>query len=131
MWVSGWNVHHLGPLLFLIYIDGLPGIQLSGGSVVIFADDLLLHRVTTCFEDLVCVFKMTLSSYSTGCLPTKAEIESKSLFISWKRFLAVPPPPPPPILYVNGSPREHVSSYRNLGILISSDLSWSNHIKLS
>ena len=45
----------LGPLLFLIYIDGLSGIQLSGGSIVLFADDLLLHRVVTCIEDFVCV----------------------------------------------------------------------------
>ena len=41
----------LGPLLFLIYIDGLSGIQLSGGSIILFADDLLLHRKITCFED--------------------------------------------------------------------------------
>ena len=33
----------LGSLLFLIYIDGLSGIQLTGGSIVLFADDLLLH----------------------------------------------------------------------------------------
>ena len=32
----------LGPLLFLIYIDGLTGLQLEGGSLTVFADDLLL-----------------------------------------------------------------------------------------
>ena len=41
----------LGPLLLLIYIDGLSGIQLSGRSIVLFADDLLLYRKITCFED--------------------------------------------------------------------------------
>ena len=46
----------LGLLLFLIYIDGLSGIQVSGGSVVLFADNLLLHHLITCFDD----FKMTL-----------------------------------------------------------------------
>ena len=35
----------LGPLLFLIYVDGLTSIPLSGGSLVLFADDLLLHKV--------------------------------------------------------------------------------------
>ena len=35
----------LGPLLFLFYIDGLSGIQLSGGTIVLFAADLLLYRV--------------------------------------------------------------------------------------
>lgn len=42
----------LGPLLFLIYIDGLSGIQLSGGTIVLFGNDLLLYRVVTCLEDL-------------------------------------------------------------------------------
>ena len=35
----------LGPLLFLVYIDGLTGLQLKGGSLTMFADDLLLHKV--------------------------------------------------------------------------------------
>ena len=36
----------LGPFLFLIIIiDGLTNIPLSGGSLVLFADDLLLHKV--------------------------------------------------------------------------------------
>ena len=36
----------LGPFLFLIYyVDGLTNIPLSGGSLVLFADDLLLHKV--------------------------------------------------------------------------------------
>ena len=39
----------LGPLLFLIYVDGLDGIQLSGGSL--FADDLLLHKTIYCVQD--------------------------------------------------------------------------------
>jgi hypothetical protein len=45
----------LGPTLFLIYIDGLSGIQFSGGSIVLFADNLLLHSVDTCTENFVCV----------------------------------------------------------------------------
>ena len=34
----------LGPLLFLIYIDGLTGLQLEGGNLTMFADDLLLYK---------------------------------------------------------------------------------------
>ena len=43
----------LGPLLFLIYIDGLTSIPLNGGSLVIFADDLLLHKVIYCADDFL------------------------------------------------------------------------------
>ena len=32
----------LGPMRFLIYIDGLTGLQLESGSLTMFADDLLL-----------------------------------------------------------------------------------------
>ena len=34
----------LGPPLFLVYIDGLSDLQLNGGSLTMFADDLLLHK---------------------------------------------------------------------------------------
>ena len=35
----------LGPTLFLIYIDGLAEIPLTGGSLSMFADDILLYKV--------------------------------------------------------------------------------------
>ena len=41
----------LGPLLFLIYTNGLDGIKLSGGSLSMFADDLLLHKTTNFLQD--------------------------------------------------------------------------------
>ena len=116
----------LGPLLFLIYIDGLLGIQLSGGSIVLFADDLLLHHLINCLEDFQHVQNDIdelcnwLSSNKLSLNPNKC----KSLFISRKRLPTVSP-----THHVNGSVLEQVSSYRYLGVLISSDLSWSNHIK--
>ena len=78
----------LGPLLFLY---GLSGIQLSGGSIVLFADDLLLHRVITCIDDLDCIQNDIdelcnwLSSYKLTLNP----IKYKSLLISRKRFQTV------------------------------------------
>ena len=76
----------LGLLLFLTYIDGLSGIQLSsGGSIV---HDLLLHRVITCIDDIDCIQNDTdelcnwLSSYKLTLNPRKC----KSLLISRKRF---------------------------------------------
>ena len=43
----------LGLLLFLIYVDGLTSIPLNGGSLVIFADDLLLHKFIYGTEDFL------------------------------------------------------------------------------
>ena len=116
----------LGPLLFLIYIDGLSGINLSGGSIVLFADDLLLHHLITSIEDFQRVQNDIdklcnwLSFYKLSLNPSKC----KAMLISRKKLPTVSPS-----LHVNGSVLQSVSSYRYLGVLISSDLSWSNHIK--
>ena len=34
----------LGPLLFLVYIDGLSWIQLSDGTLILFVDDIVINR---------------------------------------------------------------------------------------
>ena len=99
-------------------------MQLSGGSIVLFADDLLLHHLKTHLEDFQHVQNDIdelcnwLSSHKLSLNPNKC----KSLLISRKRFPTVTP-----TLHMNGSILEHVS-YR-YGVLISSDLSWSSHIK--
>ncbi len=42
----------LGPLLFLIYIDDIKKVNLSAGSrLVLYADDILLYRLTSSLED--------------------------------------------------------------------------------
>ena len=41
----------LGPTLFLIYIDGLAEIPLTGGSLSMFADDILLYKVIRSLSD--------------------------------------------------------------------------------
>ena len=44
--------------------------------------------------------------------------------------LVPPPPPPPPGSYHNTQSMEVVWSYKYLGVVVSSDLSWSSHIQL-
>ena len=41
----------LGPTHFLIYIDGLAEIPLTGGSLSMFADDILLYKVVRSLSD--------------------------------------------------------------------------------
>ena len=59
---------------------------------------------------------MILISFATGYL----SLNCKVMLISRKNFQ---------LYHVNGSVLESVSSYRYLGVLISSDLSLSNHIR--
>ena len=83
----------LGPLLFLIYIDGLSGIQLSEGSIVVFADDRLLHGKITCFEDFV-FLQSDIDELCTWLSAHKLMLNSrkcKALLISRKRLPLIHP----------------------------------------
>ena len=45
----------LGPLLFLIFIDGITSIPLSDGIMLLYTDDILLYRAIRDYLDLICV----------------------------------------------------------------------------
>ena len=41
----------LGPILFIIYIDGITKVALTAGNLSLFADDILLYRPIQNIED--------------------------------------------------------------------------------
>ena len=116
----------LGPLLFILYINDLTLIDLpSSATLTLYADDILLT--------------LTLSNTSPTSL-VQTSIDSISTWIS-SNFLSLnitktqymlisrkSPKLPPLPLHVNHQPISSTSSYKYLGILISSSLSWSPHI---
>ena len=116
----------LGPLLFLIYIDDVSGLVLSAGSTVnLYADDMLLYKPVGRPEDFnhlqididhmrVWVSNNHLALNSDKC---------KVMMISRKRN-----PVPPPQFILQDTPLKQVEDYRYLGVLLTSDLSWSSHI---
>ena len=115
----------LGPLLFLLYIDGLARIQLHGGSITMFADDLLLYKVirTPSDFDALQYDVNTLVQYISDH-DLKLNVQKcKSLLISRRRNSVCSQP-----VKINEQPLEKVDLYKYLGVLISSDLSWSQHI---
>ena len=116
----------LGPLLFLIYIDGVTRIPLSEGSkLVLYADDMLLYRRITSPVDFnipqsdVDVVNNWVNENRLCFNTTKC----KYMLITRKKR-----PMHPPAILINGMPIDMVDSYKYLGLLISSDLSWSHHI---
>ena len=117
----------LGPLLFLVYIDDVSDILLSDGSALnLYADDMLLYKPVKspedfrhiqsdidCISDWVSCNNLTLN-------PNKC----KTMIISRKRNSVSPPH-----LILNGTPLEQVNTFKYLGVLLSSELSWSAHIE--
>ena len=119
----------MGPLLFLIYIDGLDGIRLSGGSLSRFADDLLLHKTIYCVQDYLDL-QADINALAVWLADHKLTLNMKkykSLLFSRKRSSLISSLPP---ISINNSALNRDQSYRYLGVTITVDLSWSNHINL-
>ena len=105
----------LGPLLFLIYIDGLSRIQLSDGTLILFADDIVIYRPICCTEDFLLIQKDTdtVSVWIKSNLLTLNVQKCKQMIMSRKQH-----PPAPVSLVVDGKVLELVNAYRYLGVWI-------------
>ena len=116
----------LGPLLFLIYIDDLSTIGLSEGSVLnLFADDMLLYRPIGSSEDLQQIQSDVdrVNEWVISNHLSLNPVKCKTMLITKKIN-----PIQPLQLQLNGIPLEQVEHFKYLGVLFSSDLSWSTHI---
>ena len=118
----------LGPLLFLIFINDVTTQVSSGSFLSLFADDMALYHTIHSTADFSIV---------------QCDISSLSVWIK-KHFLSLQPakchamvltrkrlPPPEeafPTLYVEVIPLTYVNSVKYLGIPITSNLSWFQHI---
>ena len=112
----------LGPLLFLIYINDLPEVVTSKARL--FADDCLLYRTISSEQDAVQLQEDldTLQQWEDKWLmqfnPEKCEV----LRITNKRK------PHISTYSIHGKPLESVKSAKYLGLNISTNLSWNEHI---
>ena len=116
----------LGPLLFLIYIDTIPSLRLSVGTKLsLYADDILLYSVISSPEDYISLQHDIdqIYAWSVDNLMTFNAAKCKCMLISRRRNDHCPS------LYLNSHQLERVECYKYLGLLLSSDLSWSDHIQ--
>ena len=118
----------LGPLLFLIYINHVSSLTLTDGSkLTMYADDILLYKPIRQPEDysgLQTDIDAIQDCISTNYL-TMNPHKCKYLICSRK----IHPHLPPSRLLLGGVTLEQVESYRYLGVLVSSRLTWSDHIE--
>ena len=116
----------LGPLLFIIYINDIAAVPLSVGSMLLYADDSMLYRPIRTPEDYnqLQLDMNKLCTWTNNNLLTYNTNKCKYMVISRKKQPSLPSMP----LNVNNSPMEMVSSYKYLGVWLTSSLDWSKQV---
>ena len=111
----------LGPLLFVTYINNVATAISSDSDVNMFADNSALYRVIRTRVDYIHLQEDVISVYT--CIGQKFlhfnTNKYKLMLITRKRANSLPPHP----FTLNGTGLSKVSSYKYLGVTISSDLS--------
>lgn len=115
----------LGPLLFILSVDMLASLSISSsGKIGMYADDICYYRPVFAEEDLLAVQLdvSLINEWVKDCGLRLNVAKTKSMVISRKRR------PPTLSLRIDDRPIDQVDSFRYLGVQISSDLTWSDHI---
>ena len=119
----------LGPLLFLIYVNDITNVSLSPQSnLILYADDILyFHPVisSSCMISIQNDLNLISDWISSHFLSINTN-KSKYMIITRKSSQFVSSLP---TVTLNSSPIQLVSSFKYLGVIISSNLSWSLHIQ--
>ena len=115
----------LGPLLFLAYIDDIPQCIQHHSKIAIFADDSKLYQIISKPSDKI-LFQQDLtqlSNWSHTWAMSLSIPKCKTLIISRKKSR------PSREYHLDGTLLTTVSETIDLGITITDNLQWSQHIK--
>ena len=118
----------LRPLLFLIYINDLTEINLrDGAKITLYADDVLLFRVINSPEDFAKLQDDIDKVGNRSCTNhlTLNRDKCKYMTVSCRKTVSTPSSP----LLLEGNSLEQVEMFKYLGVLLSHDLSWGEHVQ--
>ena len=114
----------LGPLLFLIYINDI--VMDIGSTVRLFADDTSLYIIVDDPVEAARCLNLDLERihrWAERWLVKFNAAKSESLLVSRKRIKPFHPP-----LVMNNEPIKEVLSHKHLGLFLSNDGKWHEHI---
>ncbi|XP_054276461.1 uncharacterized protein LOC128995464 [Macrosteles quadrilineatus] len=116
---------NLGPILFLLYVNDLPG-SISSGNLWLFADDAC-HLVPSPNRNI------TIENAQTGLLEMSTWCSENHLVLNSSKtklmeFYNRKKPEPPPILTLDGVLLETCSETKYLGLHITENLNWGTHV---
>ena len=112
----------LGPLLFLIYMNDLPGM-VPFSNVFLFADDTKLFKTITSKQDCH-QLQSDLNEVINWCKKWNLSMNSKKC--KAMRFFQ-PVPDQSSGYNIETTQIDFVDNYKDLGIIMSSKLDWSKH----
>ena len=113
--------------MFLIYNDGVESVTLSDGTIVLYADDMVLYRPIYSYEDYW-LLQQDINAIAMWIANNHLQFNTskcKYMTISRKRAKELPP-----TINLNGIPLDRVTEFKYLGILITADLSWTAHTNM-
>ena len=114
----------LGPILFLIYINDI--VAEIGSNIRLFADDTSLYIIVeNPITSAVCLNLdlSKISIWANNWLVDFNPIKTESMMISRKLNKPVHPP-----LFMQEVQIAEVSSHKHLGLILSNDCTWHQHI---
>ena len=115
----------LGPLLFLIFINDI--VTEIGSNIRLFADDTSLYIIVEHPDTAALCLNndlQTITDWAHKWLVTFNPLKTESLTISRKINKPYHPP-----LYMSGTQINEVNNHKHLGIYLSNDCTWHNHIE--
>lgn len=122
----------LGPLLFSLYINDI-GRSLKFSEYMVFADDTqiylqcaphdILQGLAKINQDVQAISDYAASNYlSLNIAKSKIQIFGSAAYLRSIEYSILPP------IVVNGISLPYVKDAKNLGVLISNNLSWQMHV---